>query len=79
MVAPWFAQLTCPTNGDKWFQSFFMFTPENGEDEPIFTHIFQMGWGKTPTSESVHNGSDFHLVRPHDIMEVTENSGQRYV
>ena len=25
-------------------QIFFMFTPKIGEDEPILTHIFQMGW-----------------------------------
>ena len=52
-----------------------------GEDAHPFSlyNIFQMGWGKTPTSENVLNGSDFHSVRPHDIMEVTENSGQRYV
>ena len=23
---------------------FFIFTPNFGEDEPILTHIFQMGW-----------------------------------
>ena len=28
----------------KWFQGFFMFTPNLGEDEPILTHIFQRGW-----------------------------------
>ena len=27
-----------------WFQIFFIFTPKIGEDEPILTHIFQMGW-----------------------------------
>ena len=27
-----------------WFQIFGIFTPNNGEDEPILTHIFQMGW-----------------------------------
>ena len=27
-----------------WFQIFFTFTPNFGEDEPILTHIFQMGW-----------------------------------
>ena len=32
-----------------WFQSFFMFTPKIGEDEPILTHIFQRGL-KPPTS-----------------------------
>ena len=26
-----------------WFQTFFMFTPKIGEDEPIFTNIFQVG------------------------------------
>ena len=25
-------------------QIFFMFNPKIGEDEPILTHIFQMGW-----------------------------------
>ena len=28
----------------RWFQRFFIFTPKIGEDEPILTHIFQMGW-----------------------------------
>ena len=27
-----------------WFQIFFIFTPKIGEDEPILTNIFQMGW-----------------------------------
>ena len=27
-----------------WFRTFFMFTPNPGEDEPILTHIFQRGW-----------------------------------
>ncbi len=27
-----------------WFQDMFIFTPILGEDEPIFTNIFQMGW-----------------------------------
>ena len=27
-----------------WFQTFFSFIPKIGEDEPILTHIFQMGW-----------------------------------
>ena len=27
-----------------WFQIFFMFTPILGEDEPILTNIFQLGW-----------------------------------
>ena len=27
-----------------WFQIFFIFTPILGEDEPILTNIFQMGW-----------------------------------
>ena len=27
-----------------WFQIVFIFTPKIGEDEPILTHIFQMGW-----------------------------------
>ena len=26
-----------------WFQIFFIFTPKIGEDEPILTHIFEMG------------------------------------
>ena len=26
-----------------WFQILFIFTPIVGEDEPILTHIFQMG------------------------------------
>ena len=46
---------------------------------PFSLIFFRWVGEKTPTSESVHNGSDFHLVRPHDIMEVTENAGQRYV
>ena len=27
-----------------WFQTFFIFNPKIGEDEPILTNIFQMGW-----------------------------------
>ena len=27
-----------------WFQILFIFTPILGEDEPILTNIFQMGW-----------------------------------
>ena len=27
-----------------WFQIFFIFTPNPGEDEPILTNMFQMGW-----------------------------------
>ena len=33
--------------GDDWVvatQMFFIFNPKIGEDEPILTHIFQMGW-----------------------------------
>ena len=26
----------------SWFQTFFIFTPKIGEDEPILSHIFQM-------------------------------------
>ena len=26
------------------FKHFFIFTPRIGEDEPILTNIFQMGW-----------------------------------
>jgi len=29
---------------DWWFEIFFIFTPKFGEDEPILTHIFQVGW-----------------------------------
>ena len=28
----------------KCFKLFFIFTPILGEDEPILTHLFQMGW-----------------------------------
>ena len=28
----------------RWFQIFFMFTPNVGEDEPSLTNIFQRGW-----------------------------------
>ena len=31
-----------------WFQICFIFTPKLGEDEPILTHIFQMGWNHQP-------------------------------
>ncbi len=31
-----------------WFQTFFIFTPKLGEDEPILTNIFQRGWNHQP-------------------------------
>ena len=34
-----------------WFQILFIFTPKIGEDEPILTHIFQMGWNHQPVMD----------------------------
>ena len=33
-------------------QIFFMFIPKFGEDEPILTNIFQMGWNHQPAGMS---------------------------
>ena len=37
---------TCGNYFSRWWQTqiFFIFTPNLGEDEPILTHIFQLGW-----------------------------------
>ena len=48
------AQLTSITTG-WWFQTLFIFTPKIGEDEPILTHIFQMGWNHQPDKDFKKN------------------------
>ena len=43
---------TCLRGVNLWLvatQSFFIFTLQIGEDEPILTNIFQRGWRKPPT------------------------------
>ena len=47
---------TAPTRcvrNDRWFQTFFMFTPKIGEDFPFDEHIFQMGWFETTNQLSM--------------------------
>ena len=36
-------------------QTFFFFTPKIGEDEPILTNIFQMGWNHQPEKDFKKN------------------------
>ena len=43
-------QKTSITTG-WWFQPFFIFTPKIGEDEPILTNVFQMGWNHQPDKD----------------------------
>ena len=57
----------------RCFQIFFIFTPNLGEDEPIFDdHIFQRGWFNhqpvklSPQPPNVPPGTGFQLREPGD-------------
>ena len=51
------------------FQVFFIVTPKIGEDEPILTNIFQMGWNQ----QLVTNYPNF--MSPHAQMWRSEIKG----
>ena len=56
-IPPWmyrqiffFVLLPCWSLSRCWFQIFFIFIPNLGEDEPILTSIFSKGFVQPPTS-----------------------------